>query len=68
MILHEIHTKEKSRDWNDDWTNCHCSYCCGPNKLHYGLNIPIVKKWNSWWVIKYWKNNYLRFTLPFLKK
>ena len=40
MILHEIHTKNKSNDWNNNWTSCPCSYCKGDHKLHYGLNIP----------------------------
>lgn len=56
MILFEKHT------------NCKCSYCYGNDKLYYGLNIPEDKSWNSWWVIKYWSNRYIRFTLPFLKK
>lgn len=36
--------------------------------LHFGLNIPKVIAWNSWFVIKYWHNRYVSFTLPFLRK
>lgn len=50
---------------------CDCSYCSDGafhKKLHYGLNVPKDKSFNSWWVIKYGKNKYFRFTLPFLRK
>jgi hypothetical protein len=68
-MLHEIHTKEHSNDWNIHEVECSCSYCSGKNKLHYGLNIPEDwKAWNSWYVIKYWKNRYIRWTFSFLKK
>jgi hypothetical protein len=66
-ILHETHTKEKASDWNLDDENCSCSYCKGNHKLHYGLNIPINKSWNSWFVIKYWNHRYIRWTNRFLK-
>jgi hypothetical protein len=61
-ILHEVHTKEKSSIWNDNWSKCECSYCKGEYKLHYGLNIPYDKSWNSWWVIKYADGRYIRWT------
>jgi len=66
-ILHEIHEKGKSDCWNDNEIKCNCSYCEGKTKLHYGLNIPECKKWNSWWVIKYWDKRYIRWTNSFLK-
>lgn len=50
MMLNDKHDKE-----------CNCSYCATPG-LHYGLNVPKVKAWNSWWVIKYWPGRYFRFT------
>jgi hypothetical protein len=58
-ILHEIHEEE-----------CTCSYCKGSNtKLHYGLNIPkSYNKANSWWVIKYNKRHYIRWTNTWLLK
>lgn len=66
-ILHEIHIKGKS-DWNNSWETCHCSYCKGDNKIHYGLNAPADwKAWNSWWVIKYWDRRYIRWTNSWLK-
>lgn len=64
-LLHEIHKQGKS-SWNINWIECECSHCKGSSKLHYGLNIPTVKKANSWWVIKYWKARYIRFNVPFL--
>lgn len=67
MMLHEIHTKDKSDSWNDNWITCQCSYCIGNTKLHYGLNIPENISWTSWFVIKYWNNRYIRFTIPLLK-
>lgn len=67
MILHEVHTR-KSLDLDDSWDKCDCSYCEGKNKLHFGLNIPQDKSWNSWYIIKYWKSRYIRFTIPFLKR
>ena len=49
--------------------DCICSYCYGENKLHYGLNIPPAwNKWNSWYVIKFWKNSYIRWTHSFLRR
>lgn len=54
-FLHEVHEK-----------NCDCSYCYGEDRMHYGLNIPKCKKWNSWWVIKYWNRRYFRWTNTFL--
>jgi hypothetical protein len=66
-VLHEIHTKDGNSGWNHiNWTECECSYCKGSVKLHYGLNTPKVKIASSWWVIKYWKSRYIRFTIPFL--
>jgi len=53
---------------NHTGLECSCSYCYGSDKIHYGLNIPHDKSWNSWWVIKFWPATYLRFTLPFLKR
>jgi len=47
--------------------NCCCSYCKGDSKLHYGLNIPKCRKWNSWWVLKYYKRRYIRVAFTFLK-
>lgn len=72
-ILHEVHTLESFKKGRISWNpeldiTCQCSYCCGDSKLKYGLNIP--GDWKSpfsWWVIKYWKWRYIRFTLPFLK-
>lgn len=56
--LHEVHEKD-----------CNCSYCgkrpFNTARLHYGLNIP--KAWHvhtAWYVIKYWRGRYIRFTLP----
>jgi len=50
---------------------CTCSYCrnCGygARPLHFGLNIPKSKSWNSWWIVKYWNHRYVRWTFPFLK-
>jgi hypothetical protein len=66
MILFEVHKKNKC-SWNDNWTECNCSYCKGRIKLHYGLNIPKSKTWNAWWVIKYWTDRYIRFTIPLLR-
>lgn len=68
MMLLDIHKKGKS-SWNDNWETCQCSYCKGKNKLHYGLNIP--KQWkkpNSWWVIKVWKDTYIRWTNSWIRK
>ena len=66
-VLFENHSKGNS-DWNDSWKSCNCSYCKGKNKLHYGLNIPSDwKSWNSWWVIKYGKTKYLRWTNSWLQ-
>jgi len=54
---------------------CPCSYCVdyrhqpqrNPAYCHFGLNIPQDwKSWNSWWVIKYWPNRYIRWTNPWL--
>jgi hypothetical protein len=67
LLLHEIHTKEKSDTWNRYWKECECSYCKGDSKLHYGLNIPKDKSWNSWWVIKYGKGKYIRWTNSWIK-
>ena len=56
-ICNETHKKD-----------CTCSYCYGYSKLHYGLNIP--KRWkefNSWYVIKYWKRSYFRWTNSWFK-
>ena len=64
-ILFEIHEKGKA-SWNNNWTSCECSYCKGSSKLHYGLNIPKKLGWNSWWVIKYAKGRYIRWTNSFL--
>ena len=64
-ILHEIHEKGKA-SWNNNWTSCECSYCKGSSKLHYGLNIPKHKSPTSWWVIKYFKGRYIRWTNKFL--
>lgn len=50
---------------------CTCSYCSdwGKGKLHYGLNMPkLYKSPTSWWVIKYGKGSYLRWTNSFLRK
>lgn len=49
--------------------DCSCSYCKDWGidtkfKIKYGLNIPECKSRTSWFVIKYWKNRYIRFTLP----
>jgi len=47
---------------------CSCSYCYGKYKLHYGLNIP--KQWrafNAWYVLKYGKNKYFRWTNTWLR-
>lgn len=68
-FLHEIHAKGKTNfSWNNNYKDCRCSYCYGPNKLHYGLNIPgLWKHWNSWWVIKYWNNRYIRWTNSWIK-
>lgn len=49
--------------------DCKCSYCfklCNKKydgRIKYGLNIPENKSRTSWFVIKYWKNRYIRFTL-----
>jgi stalled ribosome alternative rescue factor ArfA len=64
-ILHEKHEKGKS-SWNDNWTSCECSYCKGDAKLHYGLNIPKKRSKTSWWVIKYAKGSYIRWTNSWL--
>lgn len=58
-FIQDTHTKD-----------CSCTYCetsCSTVKLHWGLNIPESKAWNSWWVVKYWTNRYLRFNLPCLR-
>lgn len=78
MILFENHKKKRKDLFGDPYfqmlnhssklAQCWCSYCHGSSKLHYGLNIPESKAWNSWWVIKYWDSRYIRFTIPFLKK
>jgi hypothetical protein len=53
--LNEIHPKD-----------CDCSYCGNRNRkptIHYGLNIP--KNWkkpNAWYVFKYGKGKYIRWT------
>lgn len=52
-------------------TKCTCSYCGKGNiqaRIHYGLNIPKNKKWNSWWVIKYWRGKYFRWTNTWLRR
>ena len=69
MILHEVHIKGKN-SWNDNWTECQCSYCesGGNGEIKYGLNIPGIISPTSWFVIKYWKYRYIRFTIPLLKK
>lgn len=80
MILLEKHSPGKVSitevSWkgikksDENWLGkspCDCSYC-DEYKLHYGLNIPQDwNAWNSWYVIKLGKGQYLRFTLPFLK-
>ena len=75
MLLIENHKKipfvflgSESPIDKDNKDACVCSYCFGKNRLHYGLNIPKDKSWNSWFVIKIWKHFYIRFTLPFLKE
>lgn len=77
MILHEIHTNGKIKtsgkgievSSNNNLDKCKCSYCHGNNRLHYGLNIPDDwKAWNSWYVIKYWKGRYIRWTNSWLRK
>ena len=55
-VLIEAHKKD-----------CTCSYCKGHVRLHYGLNIPKCKAWNSWWTIKYGPGRYLRWTNSWLK-
>ena len=67
MILFETHTKGKADIWDNNYTTCTCSYCKGNTKLHYGLNIPKDKSWNSWWVIKYAPYRYIRWTFSFLR-
>jgi hypothetical protein len=42
--------------------NCKCSYCYGENKLHFGINLPENKAWNSWRVFKIFRI-YIRWTL-----
>ena len=32
--------------------------------ISYGFNMPAIKTPTSWWVIKYWKYRYIRFTVP----
>jgi hypothetical protein len=61
MILFETHP-----------ITCSCSYCkvsssLGDDRLHYGLNIPNNKSWNSWWVIKWGHNRYIRWTNPWMR-
>ena len=59
-ILHEVHKKD-----------CTCSYCAPFNykrKIHYGLNLPEDRRWNSWRVLKYFNRRYIRWTNAFLKK
>ena len=69
MVLHEIHNKDKGTTWNPSWDTCQCSYCKGDSKLHYGLNIPTQwKRPNSWWVIKYGPNRYIRWTNSWIIK
>lgn len=71
MILFEDHLNDQSENyWVDpNYRFCHCSYCEGDSKLHYGLNIPgDWTAWNSWWVIKYGQCKYIRWTFSFLKK
>ena len=83
MILIEKHTPGMKTSYELTWKgigksscdiweqfkDCSCSYCKGDSKLHYGLNIPKYwNSWNSWYIIKYGKGKYLRFTLPFLKQ
>lgn len=69
MILIENHIKDNG--FIDKDKPCTCSYCKTTNtskKLHYGLNIP--KNWkayNSWWVIKYAKGKYIRWTNSWLR-
>lgn len=47
---------------------CECSYCAGEHRMHYGLNIPAAwKKWNAWYVIKFWPRTYFRWTNSFLQ-
>lgn len=74
-ILHvciEHHVAGKV-SWNYDigQTICSCSYCRGTSNykpLHYGLNIPKDwKSWNSWYVIKFGKFRYLRWTNQWIK-
>jgi len=63
----EHHIEGKS-SWHPEWKSCKCSYCCGNSKLHYGLNIP--KDWkaaNSWWIIKYGRAKYFRWTNSWLR-
>ena len=48
--------------------SCRCSYCMGKCRLHYGLNIPPAwRKWNAWYVIKFWPRSYLRWTNHWLR-
>ncbi len=49
-----------------DNRKCSCSYCEGKHKLHFGLNLPEDRSWNSWRVIKIGKF-YIRWTLKLLK-
>ena len=59
----------KNNGWTDKSKPCSCSYCVGAHKLHCGLNTPKNwKSWTSWWVVKYGKGKYLRWTFSFLKR
>lgn len=59
MLKKKIHSKD-----------CSCSWCGNAHDsgLRFGLNLPKVYAWNSWFVIKYWPKHYIRFNLPFLGK
>jgi hypothetical protein len=61
-VLHERHDED-----------CRCSYCgtgsFGPRPMRLGLNIP--RAWRSpvsWWVIKYGRGRYVRWTWPRLQR
>jgi len=43
-------------------TKCTCSYC-KKGGVRYGLNIPKSKRKTAWYVIKYWHQKYIRFTI-----